>query len=138
MNKGYVYFGLLGSDFNPDIATERLGIQPTSVTYKGEPNELISPKVSIWRLSSPEVIAKFVDVTALCEEVIALLKDKAEEMKQLIQELNIEAYLAVVLWISQNKGNSMPGFHFNPSTLEFLSKVGARLEVDTYRGDEDE
>ncbi|WP_220745276.1 DUF4279 domain-containing protein, partial [Shewanella colwelliana] len=51
-NEGRVYFALDGDDFDPDVLTKFLGIEPTSIIRKGEkiPDRL--PKSSSWELST--------------------------------------------------------------------------------------
>ncbi|MGV3525863.1 MAG: DUF4279 domain-containing protein [Candidatus Sericytochromatia bacterium] len=147
MNIGYVYFALRGTDFNPDLATQRLGIQPTSVTYKGEvkpgksANFYYPPaKGSSWKLSTEEVTQEDLDVYAMALEITSQLEHKADEIARLVQELQLEAYLEVVLYITQEEDVSLPIIGFEPQTIAFLAKVGAFIDIDTYKNylDEDE
>lgn len=140
MNIGYVYFALRGTDFNPELATQRLGIQPTSVTHKGEvkpgksANFYYPPaKCSIWEVSTEEVTQEVIDVYAMALKITSQLEHKADEIAKLVQELQIKAYLQVVLHLTEEEGVPMPMIGFEPQTIAFLAKVGAFIDIDTYK-----
>jgi len=134
MNEGYVYFAIKGDDFDPDLATEVLGIQPTSITRKGDPY----PRFSIWKISTEKVTAEVIDVFEMSEAVVSLLEHKAHEIGKFVQEHNLHAVLEVVLWISMNDSLSTPAIGFDRKVIEFLYKTGAVIDIDTYRNNDDE
>ena len=130
MNEGEVYFALMGDDaFDPDVITQRLGIEPSEVMRKADPR----PKISRWTLSSGKVVDEVVDVYAMSSELVSRLADSRETIKELMAELRLSAVLQVVLRITMDDTKSTPAIGFDEKTIHFLSNVGASIDVDTYR-----
>lgn len=128
VNEGYIYFGLFGDDFEPDVVTERLGIEPSRIMRKGDP----IPKHTSWQLSTDKVVGEVVDVYEVAEPLIQRLEPKSEAIRSLVDELDLEAILQVVLWISTDENISTPAIGFDGGTIQFLSKVRGSIDVDTY------
>lgn len=130
MNEGEVYFALKGDhDFDPDLITTRLGIDPSNVLRKADP----TPKTTSWLLSSGKVVAEVVDVYAMSSHLISQLSPLTEQIKRLMTELNLSAVLQVVLRITMDDAKPTPVIGFDSETIKFLSAVGAFIDVDTYR-----
>jgi hypothetical protein len=130
VNEGEVYFALKGDcDFDPSIITERLGVQPTRVSRKGDPK----PKTTNWVVSSGKVKAELIDVYALSSKVVTALMPRADAIRKLMRELDLSAVLQVVLRVTMDDTKSMPAIGFDPETIRFLAEVGASVDVDTYR-----
>jgi len=132
-NKGRVYFGLWG-DFSPPEATERIGIEPTEswIKHSRFPERKV-PKESIWDYSSKIVDDEIVDIWELSKKLIADLKPHAQAIKEFIEEKKLRATLEVVLYISPDESISTPIIGFDREVIDFLSEVGAIIDIDTYR-----
>jgi len=132
VNEGEVYFALRGDHvFDPDVITQRLGIEPTRVMRKADPR----PKITSWELSSGKVVDEVVDVYSMSSNLVSRLAGSSESIKQLVDELNLSAVLQVVLRIAMDDSKSTPAIGFDENTIKFLGKVGASIDVDTYRND---
>jgi len=130
LNEGEVYFALTcDRDFDPAIVTAALGIEPTRTSRKAEP----TPKLSGWYLSSGEIISEVIDVFEMSTTLVARLIPKTPEIKRLMAEHGLGAHLEVVLWITMDDTKSTPAIGFDPTTIHFLSAVGAYVDIDTYR-----
>ena len=131
-NKCYVYFGLRG-DFVPEELTQRIGITPTESCLQGAriPKRGI-PKTSIWNISTDKVVAEFVDVYELADQIIDQIGGKADEFRQVIEELGLHAVLEVVIHFSTDDNVSTPAIGFSSRVLNFLADVGATIDIDTY------
>jgi len=129
MNKSEVYFCIVGDDFDPDIVTERIGIQPSRILRKGSP----LPRFSSWAFSSGKVTSEIVDVYELSSRVIATLAPHAEAIRSVMEDNDLSAFLEVVLHISMDESLSTPAIGFDTSVVEFLAKIGASIDIDTYR-----
>jgi hypothetical protein len=127
-NEGEVYFGLFG-DFEPSQL--RLGITPTRTKKKAEP----IPKKSCWIYSSGKVYGEAVDVYKLASSVVKALEPHADEIVEIKRKLGLYAVLEVVLTISADERISTPAIGFESHVISFLNKVGATIDVDTYRGE---
>ena len=129
LNECEVYFALKSDDINADDITRQLGIQPTSVTKKANP----APKCHIWKYSSGKKEAELIDIGDMSSSIIEVLKPKADKIASIVKEYDLGAVLELVLWISTDDSVSTPAIVFENDTLNFLSKVGASIDIDTYR-----
>ena len=127
-NEGEVYFKLVG-DFDPDVVTKEIGIEPSRVKRKGHPR----PKYDFWHYSHGKIVGDFIDVYEMSAKLIAVLQPKTREISDAIKKHSLMAELQVVLWISMDEEISTPAIGFDQNTIEFLSKVGATIDIDTYR-----
>ncbi len=128
-NEGEVYFGLWGADFDPALLS--LGVEPTEIQRKGDPR----PKRSSWVLSIGNVRADFIDVYEMSSALIAKLEPHADRIIKAMKEHSLEAVLEVVLTITPNDQISTPAIGFDSHVISFLNKVGASIDIDTYRGE---
>jgi hypothetical protein len=130
MNKGEVYFALYGDAFDPHEVTSLLGIEPTSVAYKGVPR---TRKHSMWRLSAGVVENDLVDVYKMSSALVAKLAPHVDEINRAREKFGLESALSVVLTITTDDAKSTPAIGFDRSVVAFLAKVDAWVDVDTYR-----
>ena len=128
-NEGEVYFALKGDNFNPEDMTKFLGIQPTSTSIKGTP----IPKQNSWELSSGKIINECIDVYEMASSLIETLEPKTELLIKAIKHFNVKPHLEVVLWFTVNEDISTPAIGFDEKTIQFLGKVGAYVDIDTYK-----
>jgi hypothetical protein len=129
-NKAEVYFALYGSEFAPEEATRRIGLEPTSIKRKGEPK---TRKHSFWQISAGRIEGDIIDIYEMSSALVAQLAPCAEKIASTRQELGLEAVLEVVLWISTDESKSTPAIGFDHAVISFLQKVGATIDIDTYR-----
>ena len=128
MHKGEVYFRLSGESFDPDSATRRLGIEPSRLGRQAEPK----PAFSSWIISSGQITSELIDVYDLSKKLVDILASESNKIATLIAESSLCAVLQVVLWISTDPELSTPAIGFDQGTVDFLAKVGASIDVDTY------
>lgn len=128
-NEGEVYFALYADDFDPDVVTQLVGIQPTSARRKGVP----TPKRTSWKLSAGKVEGDFIDVYELSSALVSKLLPYSERIEQVKQKFGLHAVLQVVLWITTDDSKPTPAIGFEPEVIAFLNSVGASIDVDTYR-----
>ena len=129
MNEGEVIFCIYCSDIDPDVVTQRIGLSPSRTRRKADP----IPRQSSWQLSSGRVLSELVDVYELSSNLVACLEPHADAIRSLLQELDFSAELQVVLHISIDEAVSTPAIGFDKPVVEFLARVGASIDVDTYR-----
>ncbi len=127
-NEGKVYFSLYGIDFNPNEATRRLGLEPTSIFRQALPR----PKHSHWNYSSDRIENDIIDIYEMSSKLVAQLIPRAETIFALKQQFKLEAVLQVVLWITTDETKSTPAIGFEPEVIAFLNAVGASIDIDTY------
>ena len=132
-NECYAYFAIVGDDVDPDEVTRALGVAPTEVKRKGSRIPGRVPRFNMWIYGSEHYSGEIVDVAEISNELVKQLLPKASVIKSLKAEYNAELYLEVVLHISCNESISTPAIGFTSPTIEFLSEVGAYIDVDTYR-----
>ena len=132
-NQGRVYFALDGDDFDPDEVTDFLGIQPTSIRRKGSKVPGKIPKMNSRELSTDNIVNDYIDVFEMATEIVNKLKSKKDLIIQAKERFNVLPRFEVVLWFSMNEEHSTPAIGFEVETVEFLGKIGAFVDIDTYK-----
>lgn len=131
MNEGEVYFALFADEFDPDEVTKIIGIEPTKTRRKGNP----IPKHTSWVYSTGQVEDEVVDVYEMSSSLIAKLAPHAEEIIKAKEKFCLEAVLEVVLTVTPDDSKSTPAIGFESEVIAFVHKVGATIDIDTYRGE---
>lgn len=133
MNEVRVYFSLRG-DFAPDELTEFLGIEPSSVAKAGEKNpERGIPKSSLWHAAGNESVqGAWVDIVELSRKVVTPLIPHQDRIAEAVAKWDLAATFQVVVYFSDDEAVSTPAIGFEPEVIDFLSAVGASIDVDTY------
>lgn len=129
MHTGEVYFRLGGDEFEPGDVTSRLGIEPSRIARPSDPR----PKDFAWILSTGTFSPELVDVYDLASQLTQRLEPRSSEISALMREHSLYAVLQVVLHLSPDAGLPMPAIGFDQQTIAFLAKIGASVDVDTYR-----
>ncbi|MGK7873059.1 MAG: DUF4279 domain-containing protein [Xenococcaceae cyanobacterium] len=132
-NEGEVYFALDGYDFNPDEVTEFLGVKPTSVVRKGERIPDRFPKFSSWKFSTGKEIDDYIDVFLMALSITETLSPKTDLILEAIDKFRVKPRLEVVLWFSADENVPTPAIGFEVSSVQFLGKIGAFIDIDTYK-----
>lgn len=128
-NEGEVYFALYGDEFDPQEVTSIVGIAPSSVhRKKGR-----SLGRSMWKLSAGKLEADVIDVYDMTSALVDRLRPRGRQIIAAKQRFSMEAVLQVVLRITTDETVSTPAIGFSREVIEFLSSVGASIDVDTYR-----
>lgn len=128
MNEGEVYFSLFGDEFEPDIVTEVIGINPTGTERKGTP----FPKHSSWIYSTGKIEDEVVDVYEMASSLVAALVPYADNILKAKNDFHLDAVLEVVLTITTEDSKSTPAIGFDSDVIAFLHKVNATIDIDTY------
>ena len=129
----YVYFALHGENFDPNIVTKKLGIEPTNAWKKGDLGQYLSTlNYSCWKWSTEKVNESTV-IDKLVDEVVEKLKDKIEIINNLKDEFHLESTLVIVMQIDTNPEASTPALGYDLKTIEFLYRTRTVTDVDIYR-----
>ncbi len=129
-NKARVYFGLAGYNFDPDIVTQALGIEPTSVDATGMRASIDKPAISSWELSSETVSGGEIDVYELTNELIKQIEPAKDKIKQIMESHNLSPRICAVLTLSCDQDTVAPDVGFGARTIRFLSEIGAFINVE--------
>lgn len=135
MEKGdtYVYFALKGDNFDPQVATDRIGITPTETWKKGDKGRYKPTlEYSCWKFSTKKG-KEYLMVNNLIDEVIIKLFDKIEIIAELKHEFNLDSILEIVMYIDINEEQSTPILGYDLRTIEFLYKTQTITDVDIYK-----
>ena len=134
-SNSYVYFALTGDDFDPNLITARIGIEPTETQRKGDQGKY-KPKLSFssWKLST-EKGKESIFLDNLVTEIIDQLYEKIEVINQLKKEFKLSSVLEIVMDIDINAEQTTPALGHDLNVIEFLYKTKTRTDVDIYRYD---
>jgi hypothetical protein len=138
-NTGRVYFSLRG-EFVPADLTAAIGIEPTSSAMAGERKLLPKPvpRCSLWDYSTETVEGEVVDVYEMSSQVVSDLAPYTERIADEVQKRHLMAVPEVVLDISTDEDVSTPILGFETEVIDFLHRVGATIDIDTYRNTPEE
>ena len=128
-NEARAHFTLAGYHFNPDVVTQHLGIQPTSVDASGARSDLSKPALSSWELSTGTVTDD-IDVYKLTDELIKQIEPAKDKILEICKSHNLSPRIGVVLVLSVDKGETAPDVGFGARTIRFLSEIGAFINID--------
>ena len=128
-NKGRAYFTLAGYNFDPDIVTRHLEIEPSSVNSAGSHSTLGKPAISSWELSTDNVTDN-IDVYKLTDIIIKQLEPIKDKLLEIIESHNLSPRIGVVLVLSIDKGETSPDVGFGARTIRFLAEIGAFINVE--------
>ncbi len=128
-NECEVYFKLYGDDFDPNIISETIGLEPTRTRRKGEPRA----KFSFWILSIGKVESEAIDVYEMASKLVKKIKPHKDKIIKAIKAHGLSAELQVVLWIPTDESISTPAIGFETETIQFLSDIGASIDIDSYK-----
>jgi hypothetical protein len=128
-NEGEVYFGLSGGDFDPEAL--QIGVAPTRTKRRAHP----TPKHSSWVYSTGKIRNELIDVYEMAISVVLALEPYADKIVEAKRAFDLEAVLEVVLTITMDDTKSTPAIGFDLRVISFLHRVGASIDIDTYRGE---
>ena len=133
-NIGEVYFAMYGDDFDPADVSIYVGCAATDVRCKGQRRpDVPLPRYSSWAVSTGRVEADVINVYEMSEQLVEQLLPFVHKLAEAKTVFNLRAVFQVVLWIDQNEDASMPAIGFDPSVIQFIHMVGAKIDIDTYR-----
>ena len=132
-HRTYVYFALTGDDFNPEVITSKLEIQPTRTWKKGDKGKY-KPilEYACWELST-KIGAEYIDIDKLVDEIIDKLFDKIHIINELKLQLHLNSILEIILYVDTNEKQTTPALGHNHKVIEFLYKTNTATDVDIYR-----
>ena len=132
-NEGRVYFALDGNDFDPDDVTNFLGIEPTSIKRKGSRIPGKVPVNNSWELCTDQIVDEYIDIYKMSGDIISQLIPIQELILKAIDRFDLSPRFQVVLWFSADSEQSTPAIGLEKEAVCFLGKVGALIDIDTYR-----
>ena len=132
-SNSYVYFALKGEEFDPNVITDRIGIEPSESWKKGDNGKSNSTlKYSCWKYST-EKGKEYIEIDNLVDEVISKLLDKIEIINELKKELKLDSILEIVMDIDINPNQPTPALGHDMKTIEFLYRTETTTDIDIYR-----
>lgn len=126
-NECEVYFALLGDDFDPESLS--IGVAPTRFKKKSIP---ISRQAS-WVFSTGKISGDLIDVYKIASSVVTALEPYVGSILEVKQKYDLDAVFDVVLAVSPDDSTSTPELSFDSRVVSFINKVGASIDIDTYR-----
>jgi hypothetical protein len=146
--KQYVYFGISSEVLTAETIARRIGLAPDKTHARGSRSE--DPPRPIrdkWELGSYE---PGLDISAHVAAVLARLEPARDEIRALVREGEVQAWLQLVRYFGAEDGeeeiidetpeglvklsgqHQLLGWHLHRDTLAFLNDVGAEIDADEY------
>jgi len=132
-NKGRAYFGLSGYHFDPDVVTNFIGLEPTSVNNAGMHGNLDKPVISSWEFSTETLNSDMqeLDVYKLIDdEILKKIEPAKDKIIEICKSHNLSPRIGVVLTLSIDKDETSPDVGFGARVIKFCSEIGAFINVD--------
>lgn len=127
----YAYLQFRGNDDFPlEVVTERLGIEPTTTWKVGDRVRESMPLerfYTSWEYKVAKRETRYVE--DVLQPIYDLFSTKATMICALKEELQMDVHIALVMEVEQG---DMPGFEVTAAYSQFLSSIGASLDVDMY------
>ena len=123
-----VDFSIIGDDFNPDIITNTLLLDPTEQYLKGDMNRRnIARKETCWSISTGYKESLY--LSDLLEEIMVKFSGKEERLTKLREELNLTFKFLIVVNIVNNE---KPAIYLDKSIIQFANNLQAEFDFDLY------
>ncbi|HEX6903867.1 MAG TPA: DUF4279 domain-containing protein [Thermoanaerobaculia bacterium] len=125
-------FRVMGTDLDPDLVSQILGMEPSQSHKKGDPNIGKSGRrysdfsEGLWALSLQSKEAN--NLEERLSTIVELLRDREKELKSL-RELGYRMDIFVGVF-GESTGNL--GFSIDSNLLSALGKLGLTLDFDIY------
>jgi len=128
----YVYFALKG-DFDPQVVTDRIGIEPSEKWKKGDKGRYKKTlDFSRWILSTDKG-KEHMFIDKLVDEIVNKLFDKIQIINEIKEQFQLDSVLEIVMYVDTNEDYSTPALGHDLKTIEFLFRTRTRTDVDIYR-----
>ena len=132
-NKGRAYFGLSGYHFDPNLVTELIGLEPTSVNDAGTRGSLDKPVISSWEFSTETITSENqeLDIYKLIDdEILKKIEPAKDKIIEVCKNQNLSPRIGVVLTLSVDKDETTPDVGFGARIIKFCAEIGAFINID--------
>lgn len=124
-----IYFRMMGENYDVNEITERLGIKPSQTWKEGDliRNTGRRRTYTAWIYSTDTV--ETLDLNMLIKEITGVflpVKDEIIELKKLYDlDISIDFVISI-------RRKQPPAVYFKEDFIEFVAKIEARMDLDTY------
>lgn len=132
-NKARAYFGIVGYHFHPEIVTEFLGLEPTSVNDAGARGSLDKPVVSSWEFSTETFTSDNMNIDIykiLDDEILKKIEPVKDKIIEICKKQNLSPRIGIELTLSIDKDETTPDVGFGARIIKFCAEIGAFINID--------
>lgn len=132
----YMYLTIMG-DFDPDSIISQISMIPWE-SYKKHSKSTVNgiPCCSRVSYGKIEVVDECPDLYQMSDDLYQQLEPYADEFIFLSKDSQYQFCCSTCLWMVHDLEVSTPSIGFHSAMVRFLGRIGARIDVDTYRDDE--
>lgn len=123
------YFSIYGEKFDTEDVTIRLDISPTETKVKGViPEGKKRPGIETsWKICTKEEVS--LDLNDQLYYLVDLLEDKVKLLCDIKSSLDVNFVFSFIVKIENGE---KPAMHFSSDSLNFISSIGAEIDIDLY------
>lgn len=121
---------VVSGDFNPEVFTTTLGINPTRSVNKGEPFSPKIPKLAIedrWEYSISN-LESAIDIDSGLAQLASIFSPLNREVTDFKMKHSVK--YTVLCYFSKSIDEAMPSIFFTHGTLSQLGSLGFDIDVD--------
>jgi hypothetical protein len=124
-----VEFKITGNEFDPNMITNVLQIEPNECWEKGEQirNKSINRSFSCWIIRTE--YEESLDVNNQITSILRKIKDKKNQLIDLKEHKDLDYKIDIVIRIENNE---KPAIYLNSDSIEFANSIKAEFEIDLY------
>ncbi|MFC4994727.1 DUF4279 domain-containing protein [Rubritalea tangerina] len=129
----YIYFAIRG-DFNISHFESFIPLKADECTakYSRIPERKL-PRTNLLGYGKVSTNKELIDIYTLADEAVDILLPHQEKFATLLSDSAATAHLQVVLYFPTFEEIPTPIFGFSSKVITFLDKLGASIDIDTYR-----
>ena len=120
-------FSLEGVNLPPEVVTEKLGLEPTTIWRKGDVSKLSRKRYLVSRWQFGTGYMESLAVEDQLRKLIDVFGSKVETINQLSKEWEAEVFVNIAIEIEDKES---PSVYLDRETIEFIHKSGAVVDID--------
>ncbi|MFT4143586.1 MAG: DUF4279 domain-containing protein [Mobilitalea sp.] len=122
-------FRITGDEFNPDIISKELQIEPNECWKKGDKvkNRSVLRDFSCWNYKIK--YEESLDVNNQLIPLIDKIKSNKNKLIEMKKHQNLDYKINIVIQIENNE---KPAIYLNSESIEFANSINAEFDIDLY------
>ena len=133
INQNHVILRFIDFDFNPEVITNKIGLEPLSIARQGEEYFVGSQKIrKIWEFNHWDYELKTKTNDFIGDTISQFFNEtiipRLNEIKEISQKSRITRLIVVQYYYTGHN----PGYEFDKEQIKILADINAEIDMDIY------